>query len=149
MKLFIMRHGEAGWHTQDQQRELTDVGRKQVARVAARLAEHHSRPEIIWCSPLIRARQTAAIIAERLNCPIAEKLFITPDDDPSRCLDALLSNTASSLLLVSHMPLVGALTGLLVSGNRRGPAFMTGQAVLLDMPVTGAGCADLKDQFFP
>jgi len=149
MKLLIMRHGEAGWHTQDDQRELTDAGRQQVARVAALLAESDSRPELIWCSPLVRARQTAAIVAERLNCPIEEKLFITPDDDPARCLDALLANTASPLLLVSHMPLVGSLTSLLIDGHRRGAAFMTAQAVLLDMPIAGPGCADLKNQFFP
>jgi phosphohistidine phosphatase SixA len=149
MKLFIMRHGEAGWHTQDEQRALTDEGRQQVARVATQLAESDSRPELIWCSPLVRARQTAAIVAERLNCPIEEKLFITPDDDPARCLDALLANTASPLLLVSHMPLVGSLTSLLVNGHRRGAAFMTAQAVLLGMPIVGPGCADLKNQFFP
>lgn len=149
MKLLIMRHGEAGWHTQDEQRELTDAGRQQVARVAAQLAESDSRPELIWCSPLVRARQTAAIVAERLNCSIEEKLFITPDDDPARCLDALLASTASPLLLVSHMPLVGVLTSLLTDGHRRGAAFMTAQALLLDMPVVGPGCADLKDQFFP
>lgn len=149
MKLFIMRHGEAGRHAQDDQRELTDVGRQQVARVAAQLAESDSRPELIWCSPLVRARQTAAIVAERLNCPVKEKLFITPDDDPARCLDALLASTTSPLLLVSHMPLVGVLTSLLTDGHRRGAAFMTAQAVLLSMPIVGPGCADLKNQFFP
>ncbi|PFG08727.1 MULTISPECIES: phosphohistidine phosphatase SixA [unclassified Marinobacter] len=149
MKLLIMRHGEAGWHTQDEQRELTDVGRQQVARVAGQLAESDSRPKLIWCSPLVRARQTAAIVAERLNCSVEEKRFITPDDDPARCLEALLASTASPLLLVSHMPLVGVLTSLLTDGHRRGAAFMTAQAVLLDMPVVGPGCADLKNQFFP
>ena len=149
MKLLIMRHGEAGWHAQDEQRELTDAGRQQVARVAAQLAEGNCRPEIIWCSPLVRARQTAAIVAERLNCPIEEKLFITPDDDPARCLDALLVNTASPLLLVSHMPLVGVLTSLLTEGHRRSSVFITAQAVLLDMSAVGPGCADLKNRFLP
>ena len=149
MKLLIMRHGEAGRHSQDDQRELTNAGRQQVARVAAQLAESDSRPELIWCSPLVRARQTAAIVAEILNCPVEEKLFITPDDDPAHCLGALLANTASPLLLVSHMPLVGVLTSLLTEGDRRGAAFMTAQAVLLDMATVGPGCADLKTCFSP
>lgn len=149
MKLFIMRHGEAGWYAQDQQRELTDIGKHQVAQVAAQLAESDIRPGLIWCSPLVRAQQTAAIVAERLNCPIEEKLFLTPDDDPARCLEALLINTASPLLLVSHMPLVSLLTGLLVQGQRSGLGFMTSQAVLLDVPISGLGCADLENQFFP
>ena len=125
MKLLIMRHGEAGWHAQDERRELTDAGRQQVARVAAQLAEGDFRPELIWCSPLVRARQTAAIVAERLNCPIEEKLFITPDDDPARCLDALLVNTASPLLLVSHMPLVRGLHEILY-GNASVRAVING-----------------------
>jgi phosphohistidine phosphatase SixA len=149
MKLFIMRHGEAGWHAQDDQRELTDAGRQQVSRVAAQLADNDCRPEVIWCSPLVRARQTAAIMAERLNCSIVEKPFITPDDDPAQCLDALLANTASPLLLVSHMPLVGALTGLLTEGHRRGPAFLTAQAVELEMSAIAPGCGALKSQFLP
>ena len=149
MKLLIMRHGEAGRHAQDEQRELTDVGRQQVARVATQLAESDSRPELIWCSPLVRARQTAAIVAEILNCPVEEKRFITPDDDPAHCLGALLANTTSPLLLVSHMPLVGVLTSLLTDGHRRGAAFVTAQAVLLDTPVVGLGRAELKTRFSP
>ena len=149
MHLIIMRHGEAGWHTLDQDRELTEAGREGVAAVAAQIAESPWRPKLIWCSPLTRARQTAAIVSEVLNCSVEEKLFITPDDDPGQCLDALLENHESPLMLVSHMPLVGSLSTLLVDGHRKGIPFMTSQAVLLDMPVVGPGCADLKAQFLP
>lgn len=145
----IMRHGEAGWHTLDQQRELTEVGRQGVAEVAAQIAGSPWRPAAIWSSPYTRARQTAAIVAEVLNCPIIEKPFITPDDDPGKCLDALLDNELSPLLIVSHMPLVGSLSTLLVDGHRKGIPFMTSQAVLLDLPVVGPGCGDLKAQFLP
>lgn len=149
MHLIIMRHGEAGWHTLDQDRELTEAGRRGVASVASQIASSPWRPELIWSSPYTRARQTAAIAAELLNCPVEEKLFITPDDDPGRCLDALLECHTSPLMLVSHMPLVGGLATLLVDGHRKGIPFMTAQAVLLDMPVSGPGCADVKAQFLP
>ncbi len=147
MQLIVMRHGEAGWHTLDQQRELTERGRLATAEVAAQIAESPWRPSLIWSSPYTRARQTAAIVAEILNCPIEEKAFITPDDDPGACLDALLETKTTPLMLVSHMPFVGSLSTLLVDGHRRGIPFMTSQAVLLDMPVVGPGCADLKAQF--
>ncbi len=150
MHLLIMRHGEAGWHTIDQQRELTDAGRINAGMVARQIAKSPWRPDRIWTSPLARARQTTAIVSELLNCPVTEKVFLTPDDDPGLCLDALLDEDSSSrLMLVSHMPLVGALATLLVDGHHRGIPFMTSQAVLLDMPVTGPGCADLKAQFLP
>lgn len=144
-----MRHGEAGWHSLDQQRELTEAGRSGVAAVAAQIAKSPWRPERIWSSPYTRARQTAAIVSEVLNCPVEECDFITPDDDPGRCLDALLETQVSPLMLVSHMPFVGSLSTLLVDGHRKGIPFMTSQAVLQDMPVVGPGCADLKAQFLP
>lgn len=147
MHLIIMRHGEAGWHTLDQQRELTEHGRHDVAGVAADIASSSWRPARLWVSPYIRARQTARLVAEVMNCPVTEKPFLTPDDDPGQCLDALLETDTSPLMIVSHMPLVGALSTLLVDGHRQGIPFMTAQAVVLDMPVVGPGCADLKSQF--
>ena len=149
MQLLIMRHGEAGWHTLDQERELTESGRLGVAEVASGIAESPWRPKLIWSSPLLRARQTAAIVSEILNCPVEEKMSITPDDDPGECLDALIEQHQSPLMIVSHMPLVGSLATLLVDAHRRGIPFMTSQAVMLDMPVVGPGCADLKAQFLP
>ncbi|WP_166260040.1 SixA phosphatase family protein [Marinobacter salicampi] len=149
MYLLVMRHGEAGWHTRDQERELTEAGRLGTGSVARMIAASPWRPEVIWASPLVRARQTAAIISETCNRPVLEKPFITPDDDPGQCLEALLDCNIERLMLVSHMPFVGALSTLLVDGHRRGIPFMTSQAVLLDMPIVGPGCADLKDQFLP
>ncbi len=149
MLLLVMRHGEAGWHSLDQERELTESGRQQVATTVAQIAESPWRPGMIWCSPLVRARQTTAIASEILNCPVQVRDFITPDDDPGLCLDALLETDTSPLMLVSHMPLVGSLSTLFVDGHRRGIPFMTAQAVVLDMPVVGPGCADLKAQFLP
>jgi len=144
-----MRHGEAGYHSLDRQRELTAHGRQTVAAVAAEIAESPWRPVIIWSSPLVRARQTAAIVSEILNCPVIEKSFITPDDDPGQSLDALLEAQDSPLMIVSHMPLVGSLATLFVDGHRKGIPLMTAQAIVLDMPVVGPGCADLKAQFLP
>ncbi|MDI9245436.1 histidine phosphatase family protein [Marinobacter sp. CHS3-4] len=149
MQLIIMRHGEAGYHSLDRQRELTEFGRQSVADVAAQIAESPWRPRAIWCSPLVRARQTAAIASEILNCPVEEKSFITPDDDPGECLDAVLEIPESPLMIVSHMPLVGSLATLFVDGHRHGIPLMTAQAIVLDMPVAGPGCADLKAQFMP
>lgn len=150
MHLLVMRHGEAGWHSIDQERELTEAGRKGCALVARQIAKSPWRPREIWSSPLVRARQTAAIASEILNCRVTEKDFVTPEDDPGLCLDALLEEApADRIMIVSHMPLVGALATLLVDGHRHGIPFMTSQAVALDLPVVGPGCADLKAQFLP
>lgn len=145
MHLLVMRHGEAGWHSLDHERELTEAGRTGSAVVAHQIAKSDWRPELIWCSELVRARQTAAVASEILNCRVIEKPFLRPDDDPGLSLNALLEEVSSArILVISHMPLVGALATLLVDAHRHGIPFMTSQAVALDMPVTGPGCADLK-----
>ncbi|MBS3803236.1 MAG: histidine phosphatase family protein [Oleiphilaceae bacterium] len=149
MHLLVMRHGEAGWHSRDHERELTEAGRFATGIVARQIAVSGQRPEVIWFSPLVRARQTAAIVSETLNCPMQEKFFLKPDDDPRECLDALRREDSEHLMLVSHMPLVGAFSTLMVDGHRRGIPFMTSQAVLLDVPIIDAGCADIRDQFLP
>ncbi|WP_111496314.1 MULTISPECIES: SixA phosphatase family protein [Marinobacter] len=149
MNLIIMRHGEAGWHSLDQERELTEAGRFATGTVANQIASSSWRPQLIWCSPLVRAQQTAAIVSGVINVPVIERPFLTPDDDPGQCLDALLieDDLPETLMIVSHMPLVGALSTLLVDGHRRGIPFMTSQAVVLDMPIVGPGCGDLRAQF--
>lgn len=144
-----MRHGEAGWHSLDQARELTEAGRFASGQVASEIASSRWRPELIWCSGLVRAQQTAAIVGGVMNVPVLERPFLTPDDDPGLCLDALLTleDAPETLMIVSHMPLVGALSTLMVDGHRRGIPFMTSQAVVLDLPIIGPGCGDLKAQF--
>lgn len=149
MQLWIMRHGEAGWHQTDRERALTETGQEMVGRTGQHIAENPLHPARIWTSPYLRARQTADILAGILNCPVDEKPFITPDDDPAACLDALLAYPDSSLLLVSHMPFVGIVSTLLVDGHRQGMPFLTAQALLLDMPVAAPGCAELKGQYPP
>ncbi|MCH8498721.1 MAG: histidine phosphatase family protein [Marinobacter sp.] len=149
MQLIIMRHGEAGMNANDFDRELTERGRLASAKVARDIAASPWRPKLIWSSPLVRARQTAAIVSEVLNCPVVLKDHITPDDDPGDCLNLLLDAQVDRLMIVSHMPLVGALSTLLVDGHRRGLPFMTSEAVMLDLPIAGPGCADLKGQFLP
>lgn len=149
MRIIVMRHGEAGWHSMDQQRELTESGRMACAHVASDISQSKWRPELIWCSNLVRAQQTAAIVSEVLNTPVKVRDFLTPDHDPGLCLDELLhgDQLPQTLMIVSHMPLVGSLSTLLVDGHRRGIPFMTSQAVVINMPIMGPGCGDLKAQF--
>jgi probable phosphoglycerate mutase len=73
-ELIIARHGEA--HCNRDQivggprgcRGLTDRGRRQIERLAQRLAmEHHDRPvHALYTTPLWRARESAAIIGAHL-----------------------------------------------------------------------------------
>jgi broad specificity phosphatase PhoE len=69
--LLLVRHGETDWN-RDQRWQghsdppLNERGREQARRLAATL----DPPDRIYASDLARARETAAIVAERLRVPV-------------------------------------------------------------------------------
>lgn len=99
----------------------------------------------LLASPYVRARQTAARIAEPLGLVVESLSIITPDDPPEGVVEWLLGEPDDRpLMLVSHMPLVAALTGLLAEGRGdRGPGFPTAAVAELEAEVWAAGCARL------
>ncbi|MBV6274541.1 phosphohistidine phosphatase SixA [Pseudomonas aeruginosa] len=137
MKLWLLRHGEAEPHaSRDSERRLTAHGRKEVLQSAARLA---GLPlDGILASPYVRTQQTAELVREALGLvePVGTAPWLTPDDDPREVLGFLDERSERNLLLVSHQPLVGALGGLLVHGNRRDP-----------LPMSTASLAELEGDF--
>ena len=78
-KLFLIRHGECKSALlneddivgNDEVNGLTDDGVKAVQLLAEGLQKLlDSKPVKIYASPVLRAKQTAEIIAEKLNVPI-------------------------------------------------------------------------------
>jgi broad specificity phosphatase PhoE len=69
--LLLVRHGETDWN-RDQRWQggsdtpLNERGREQARRLASAL----ERPDRIYASDLARARETAEILAERLDVPV-------------------------------------------------------------------------------
>ncbi|MDP3816716.1 phosphohistidine phosphatase SixA [Pseudomonas sp.] len=120
MRLWLLRHGEAEPSARsDAERNLTAHGRQQVREAAVQL---QGRPlGAMLVSPYVRAQQTAALVAETLGFGGAVQTvpWLTPDSDPRQVLLQLDAYPLDELLLVTHQPLVGALGGLLVHGNRQ------------------------------
>lgn len=82
--VFVLQHGEKEPHPGDP--GLTGVGRAQ-AQLAARVLAEHS-PTAVVSSPLRRARETAAPLADLVKCPLrvdpdlTERANLVADDDP-------------------------------------------------------------------
>ncbi len=117
MNLFILRHGQAEpQQTTDEARELTDKGRAETARVVSgRLAELQIVNQI-WASPLVRAQQTARIVAAHFPAlTIGSSELIIPEANPIVAMDWLqsINQPDLSILLVSHQPFVGELVNRL------------------------------------
>lgn len=75
MKILLIRHGETTGDLEDRyggsyDDHLTEKGREQLAQTAMQVA--NKGIEIIFHSPLIRARESAEIISEAINCPIKQ-----------------------------------------------------------------------------
>jgi phosphohistidine phosphatase len=110
----IVRHGDAVATSSggDAGRVLSSRGVERVRALATRLAASGWKPDRVLCSPRARARQTASLLLEPLasapECVTLEAL--DPDASPEDVERALRDGPAwQSLLLVSHMPLVGTL----------------------------------------
>ena len=71
MQIYFLRHGAAAkrsdWEGDDAQRPLTDDGRAVLYREALTLARIGVTVDVIVSSPLVRAKQTADIVAEELG----------------------------------------------------------------------------------
>ena len=100
----------------------------------------------LYASPYARAQQTAQALCDALGTPLETLDFITPEDSPSAVSDWLLEQPEGTpIMLVSHMPLVGDLAGLLVEGSpAQGIGFPTAAIAEFEAEVWAAGCAQLK-----
>lgn len=70
MKLIVLRHADAVERSSsDFARRLTLKGREQAARAGCFLRDHAFLPQHILCSPYLRARETALVVAAQLQLP--------------------------------------------------------------------------------
>jgi len=117
MRLYLARHGEAGRAAVDDQRNLTDLGRAESARVFQRSAEMIANPlAAIVCSPLVRAKQSAEIALDYLPVKSKECLVsaaLRPEASISGLAAMLETHHHWPLLLVGHQPLLGNFLGWL------------------------------------
>lgn len=122
MKLWLLRHGEAGaLSRRDSDRELTAYGRQQVAEMAAQLKGQPLAGVV--CSPYVRARQTTDIVLDVLNIESPPLIvpWLVPDEPVQTVVRQLDSLPEGDLLLVSHQPMLGLLGSWLCEGSLARP----------------------------
>ena len=104
MFVYLVHHGHAVDPGVDAQRPLSPQGRDQTNTLAGRAAARGVRPDIIWHSGKLRARQTAEAYLRACN-PLAKfsaTRWMQPDDPPR--LADLLQVETRDVMLVGHMP---------------------------------------------
>ena len=91
MELYFLRHGEAGkkdeWEGEDSERPLSKDGIARMKLEASAISDLDLGLELILTSPLVRARQTADIVARELD--MRDRLVIDDRLAPGFGRDAL------------------------------------------------------------
>lgn len=143
MKLYFLRHAEAGEAPVDAVRRLTGKGRRDARRVGRFLRDSGVALDLAFSSPLVRAVETAEAVLGRLPARGRPKLREVP---------ALLNDTSSAgflrwlkrlpksavVLLVGHEPSLGSHVRALLGGPD--PASLPvpkGALLRVDLPERG------------
>ena len=105
--LVLMRHGVAEDDNPDGDaaRRLTARGHVRTGTAARGLIALGITPDIVLTSPLIRCRDTAALVADAAACPIAADARLAPGMLVDDLLEVVLEHPdASTILVCSHQP---------------------------------------------
>lgn len=116
--LYLVHHGDAVGPEVNPMRPLSERGRMEVDRLARQAAERGARPDVIWHSGKLRARQTAEAFWKRCN-PLATfsaSRGLQPTDPTDWIID-VITGEAKDILLAGHFPHLPRLLARLVTGD--------------------------------
>ena len=131
MRVTLIRHAEAGDDApRDEARALTVRGREDARRLGRALARRGVEFSLMVTSPLVRAVQTAEIVAAEIGYHdrIAVTDLLVPEGTASRLVGFLRSTGREleregtpSIALVAHEPILSALAAALTGKVRHPP----------------------------
>jgi phosphohistidine phosphatase len=152
VRLTLIRHGEAGDDApRDALRSLTLRGRASVQRVGRALRRRGGDFTAVVSSPLVRALQTAEIVAAEVGFGgrllVSEALI--PEAAVERALDLVRSlANEDSVALVAHEPILSMLAGEL-TGKDRYPALRKAEVLRFRLRDGLDGEAELRWRIDP
>jgi phosphohistidine phosphatase len=114
LNLFLVHHGDAVGPDVDTRRPLSPAGRAAVVCVAAQAAARGAKPDVVWHSGKLRARQTAEEFWRACNAlaDFSATRDLQPDDSPAWMRDRLRGESRH-VMLVGHYPHLPGLLALL------------------------------------
>jgi phosphohistidine phosphatase len=108
VKIYVVRHGPAedtATSGKDFDRALTPSGRERVREVARALGKIGEEPKVILSSPLVRALQTAEVIAAELAIAQVETTRdLAPAGDAAALFRSLVMQKRKRAMIVGHQP---------------------------------------------
>jgi phosphohistidine phosphatase len=140
MRLCLVRHGiaaERGTYEDDAQRPLTERGRDRMSAAAEGLATL-IQPDVILTSPLVRARETADLIARATGSRVEVCDALANGDHES----LLAAAYQPVVVAVGHEPHISSFVSWAIGANHLPVEFKKGSAALVEFagrPEAGAG----------
>lgn len=139
MQLFIVRHAYAGQrgdprYPNDDLRPLTGKGRKRFARLIKKLARRGFAPTLVATSPLVRCRQTADVIAARLDLEdrVVELDALRPDSQLDELVAWTNQQSSDVVAWVGHSPDVEQMAAGLLGARDGAVRFAKGAVAAVD-----------------
>ncbi|HEY5139058.1 MAG TPA: phosphohistidine phosphatase SixA [Methylococcales bacterium] len=136
--LYVVRHADAVAGYDDAIRPLSKKGQKQAADVGAFLKKIGVQVDAVWHSGLVRARQTAEIIADRMKTkqtPEAVDEF-GPDDNPIK-MRKKIEAFNGDLMVVGHAPSFPELIPVLLG--------LSDRHLIVDLKKAGVVCLETDE----
>jgi phosphohistidine phosphatase len=146
-RIYLVRHGIAGdpdeWNGPDDSRPLNAKGRRRFRDTARAFAKIGDRVELLCASPLVRAVQTAEILAGALELDEVTVLEeLRPDIPVQQLLDRVAALPAKRIALVGHDPQLSGIAGALAGVEPARIDFPKGAIVRFDADDAAARKAD-------
>lgn len=128
MDVLLVRHAKAEEREifalsgeEDALRPLTKAGAKEMRKVAKALHRLVPQVDVFASSPLLRAAQTADILATRYAGKVVQLPQLSPGHEPAQVLTWLRSQgDQQCVALVGHEPDLGMLASWLLAGSKQG-----------------------------
>jgi phosphohistidine phosphatase len=152
MNILLIRHGKAEDRSilslsakKDAARALTETGRRDMRKAAKGLRKFSPDIDLLASSPLIRARETAEVVARVFGVKdIVEQSLLAPGESGAALCEWLREQPpAATVALVGHEPDLSRLAGLLIAGRAESLIGLKKGACALiefdDRPVAGRG----------
>lgn len=133
MFLYLIQHAEAKREEEDPERHLTEKGKVDIKKVASFVSQKGISITQIFHSGKTRAFETAKVLGEHLKPEkgLIEAEGLSPLDEPALWSERL-SKMDQDIAIVGHMPHLGKLSSLLLSGDA--------QKDLIDFKMGGIVC---------
>lgn len=125
MRLWLLRHAKSSWRDEelpDIERPLAPRGQRAADRIARYIVQESIHPELVLCSPAIRARETLGRVLPSLGGPevSVEPELYTFEPDPLLVRLQSVPDRIASVMLVGHNPAIHRLAITLArTGDRR------------------------------